>query len=324
MKTLSFVIPCYRSEETIEKVVDEIIEVVSQRRDYDYEVIAVNDSSPDNVYDKLKKLSSINKRIKVVNFAKNVGKHSAVLAGYSLAEGDYIVNLDDDFQSPTYELWRLLEPLENDLCDIATAKYHVKKEAFFKRFGSNVNLFMTDYLFDKPKGVRLENFTIMKRFVAKEMVKYRNPYPYLEGLVYLVTKRVAVVEMNQRDRGDDNSSGFTLKKSLRLFINGFTAFSVKPLRLASLVGCVFSLIGFVYGVVIVFKKILTPDIPVGYSSLMVVLLITSGLIMLMLGVMGEYIGRIYICINTPPQYVIKETINIKETKDEDLILNENS
>ena len=112
MTLLSFVIPCYRSEKTIEKVIDEIIATVAQREGYDYEVIAVNDSSPDNVYEVLKRIAAANKKVKVINFAKNMGKHAAVLAGYSVARGKYIVNLDDDYQCPTYALWSLLEPVE--------------------------------------------------------------------------------------------------------------------------------------------------------------------------------------------------------------------
>lgn len=310
MTLLSFVIPCYRSENTIEKVIDEIKEIVSQRKDYDYEIIAVNDYSPDNVYNVLCQLADQDYKIKVINFARNMGKHSAVMAGYAVAKGEYIVNLDDDYQSPTYELWKLIEPLEQDICDVATARYYEKKEAWFKRIGSDFNLKMTEILLDKPKDVRMENFSAMKRFVCEEMIKYRHPYPYLEGLTYRVTKRVKSILMNQRDRADDNASGFTLKKSIKLLLNGLTAFSVKPLRIASVCGLLFAFLGFVYGIYIIVRKLIMPDMILGYSSTMAVMLFSSGLIMLMLGIIGEYIGRIYICINASPQYVVKNTINI--------------
>lgn len=310
MALLSFVIPCYRSENTIEKVVEEIIKTVNERPEYDYEIIAVNDCSPDNVLEVLKVLSNKNRRIKVVNLARNMGKHSAVMAGYSFAQGDYIIDLDDDYQSPTYELWKLIEPVESGEYDVATAVYGQKKESGFKKFGSNVNLWMTRVLLDKPKDVRMENFSVMRRFVCEEILKYKNPYPYLEGLIFRVTKNVKTVPMDQRNRADDNSSGFTLAKSLSLFINGLTAFSVKPLRVSSLIGVVFAILGFIFGVFIVIKKIINPDIAVGYSSIMAIILFSSGLIMLLLGLIGEYLGRIYICINESPQYVIKETINI--------------
>lgn len=312
MRLISFVIPCYRSENTIEKVIQEIIKTVSYRPEYDYEVIAVNDCSPDNVYGVLKCIAKDNNKIKVINLARNMGKHSAIMAGYSVAQGEYIVNLDDDYQSPTYELWKLITPIENDECDVTTAEYYKKKELLFKRLGSNINLWMTEVLLDKPKNLRMENFSVIKRYVCNEILNYKNPYPYLEGLIFRVTKNVKSIPMNQRDRADGNSSGFTLKKSMSLLINGLTAFSVKPLRIASVCGFGLAAIGFIYGLYTIIHKIVTPNLAIGYSSIMSALLFSFGLIMIILGLIGEYLGRIYICINESPQYVIRNTINVFE------------
>lgn len=307
---ISFVIPCYRSQATIKKVIDEIIEVVAQRAEYDYEIICVNDGSPDNVYAVLKVLAESNSKIKVINFAKNMGKHAAVLAGYAYVTGEYVVNLDDDYQCPACELWRLVEPLIQDECDYATAKYPQKKQAAWKNFGSNINMLMSEMLLGKPKNLRFENFTAMKRFVMDEMVRYDNPYPYLEGLVLRTTHNVKAVEMEERERADTNSTGYTLLKSIALWINGFTAFSVKPLRLATLVGMVTALAGFVTGIIMVIRKLLNPAIAMGYTSLAVIMLFLGGMILMCLGLVGEYVGRIYICINRSPQYVVKNTINV--------------
>lgn len=307
---LSFVIPCYRSEKTIEMVIDEIVETVVQRSDVDYEIICVNDFSPDNVYEVLKKLAASNSKIKVINLAKNMGKHAAVLAGYSVCNGDYVVNLDDDFQCPTYELWRLLEPLEKDECDFATAKYIEKRQSKFKNMGSIINSAMSSYLLEKPMNLQLENFSIMKKYICNEIIKYKNPYPYLEGLVFRITNRIIIIGMAQRNRGDDNKTGFTFKKSVALFFNGLTAFSIKPLRIATVSGFSFAIIGFLWIIYVVVNKLCNPEVPAGYSSLIAVILITSGIMMLILGLIGEYIGRIYICLNVAPQYVIKDTINL--------------
>lgn len=307
---LSFVIPCYRSEKTINIVINEIIATVSQKPEFDYEIITVNDSSPDGVYEVLKKLAVKNHRVKVINFSKNMGKHAAVLAGYAVARGEYIVDLDDDYQSPVYELWKLLKPVQDDECDYATAKYYEKKESAFRRLGSSLNLLMSSIMLDKPNNLRFENFSILKYFVCKEMIKYKNPYPYIEGLVLRITNRVKTVEMEQRDRGDNNKTGFTLIKSVSLWTNGLTAFSVKPLRISSLLGMLFALCGFIWGVYIIVHRLLNPDMVAGYSSIMAVVLFTSGIIMLLLGMIGEYLGRIYICINASPQYIITETINL--------------
>lgn len=309
---LSFVIPCYRSEDTIEKVIAEIINVVAERPTYDYEIICVNDVSPDGVFEVLKRLATQNYRIKVIDFAKNMGKHAAVLAGYSFVTGDIVVNLDDDCQCPVNQLWQLIDPLEQDECDVVTANYPRKKEAMWKRWGSAFNSWVSSVLLDKPKELRFENFGAMKSFVAKEMAKYPNPYAYLEGLTLRVTRRIKSVSMEERERGDNKGSGFTFGKSLSLFFNGLTAFSVKPLRMSAIVGIVSALIGFTWAIVLACQKISGKINVAGYASITVILLIIGGLILMSLGLMGEYIGRIYISINKAPQYVIRDTINCEE------------
>ena len=314
---ISFVIPCYRSEKTIELVIREIITVVAERNGYDYEIIAINDFSTDNVYSVLRGLAKENHKIKVINFSKNMGKHAAVLAGYSVAKGDYVVDLDDDFQCPTYELWRLLEPLELDECDVTIAEYNVKKENLIKRIGSNINCKMTNILLEKPKDIRFENFSIRKKFVCDEMIKYRNPYPFLEGLTLRVTHRIKTVPMEQRDRADDNRTGFTLKKSFSLLLNGLTAFSVKPLRISTVMGIIVAMAGFLWGIVIIARRIINVNMTVGYSSMMATMLFLGGIIMIMLGLIGEYVGRIYISVNDAPQYVIRNTINLNDKEERD-------
>lgn len=311
MKKISFVIPCYGSEKTIEFVIDEIIENVEKRKDFDYEIITVNDASPDNVINVLKKLADKNSRIKVLDLAKNFGKHSAVMAGFSVVSGDYIVCLDDDGQCPMDRLWDLLEPVLSDRADYAMADYAKKKQSGFKNFGSVINSFMSRVLINKPKDLNFTNFKVIKRYIVDEMLKYDNPYPYIEGLTLRTTRNIATVPMEERDRyaGVGN---FTFIKSLSLWMNGFTAFSVKPLRLATIVGIICAFIGFIFGVAVVVRKIFNPAVAMGYSSTMAVLLFIGGMIMLMLGLIGEYIGRIYISLNNSPQYVIRQKINIEE------------
>ena len=316
MALLSFVIPCYRSEKTIEMVINELIDTMSQKKGYDYEIITVNDYSPDGVYEVLKRLATDNQRIKVINFAKNMGKHAAVLAGYSVARGKYIIELDDDFQCPGYDFWKLIEPLEEDLCDVAVASYREKKESLLKRFGSKVNRRMTTILLEKPKEINFENFSARKRYVCEEMIKYHNPYPYLEGLTLRVTHRVLQVPMEMRDRGDDNATGFTFKKSFALLLNGLTAFSVKPLRISTISGTILAILGFLWGVYVIIKRMLNPLVTMGYSSMLAAILFIGGWIMIMLGLIGEYVGRIYISVNSSPQYVIRNTINLGDSEEE--------
>lgn len=308
MRIISFVIPCYGSEKTIGYVINEIEQKLLSVNEYDYEIICVNDNSPDDVLNVLKSIAQDNNSIKVIDLAKNSGKHAAVMAGYKYVTGDVVVNLDDDGQCPIDKLWQLIDALGDD-CDIAIAKYPKKKQSGIKNIGSKINAIMTAVMIDKPKHLQLSNFSVLKRYVVDEVLKYDNPYPYIDGLFLRTTKKIKNVEMEERDR-ISGESNFTIKKSLSLWINGLTAFSVKPLRVSSLIGVVCALIGFVFGAITIIRKIVLPYISVGWSSTVSIMLFIGGLIMLMLGMIGEYIGRIYISLNNSPQYVIRETINI--------------
>lgn len=307
---LSFVIPCYRSEDTIKSVIDEIICEMSKHPEFDYEIIAVNDRSPDNVLDKLREIAKENRRVKVIDLAKNMGKHAAMMAGYSAVTGDIIVNLDDDGQCPLDHLWDLLAPLDKG-SDISIAKYPKKMESTFKRFGSRVNALMANLVIGKPKDLAISNFSAMKRFVCEEILRYQNPYPYIDGLFLRTTEKIINVDMEERERVS-GSTGYTFRKSFSLWMNGFTAFSVIPLRIATAVGAICAFLGFACGIWTVIRKLCHPEILAGYSSIMALLLFIGGMIMLMLGLIGEYIGRIYICINNSPQYVIRKTFNFDE------------
>ena len=308
MKKISFVIPCYNSQHTVETVLEEIATKMGERPEYDYEIVTVNDQSPDRVIDVLKRRAAGDSHIKVVDLVKNSGKHTAVLAGYHYASGDYVVSLDDDGQCPTDRLWDLIRPLEEGH-DMAMAKYDTVNEKRSKQMGSMVNHLVSQALLDKPKDLRFTNFIARQHYITKAMAQYQNIFPYLEGLSLRVTDDVVLVPMTERSRLRGKSN-FTFQKSLSLWLNGFTAFSVKPLRISSFIGALTALVGFVYGLIVILRKLLHPGISVGYSSMMVAILFCSGMIMLILGLAGEYIGRIYMSVNHYPQYVVRETVNL--------------
>lgn len=307
---LSFVIPCYRSEYTIRGVIDEIKSVISAREGYEYEIITINDESPDHVYEVLKELAEDDSNIKVVNLAKNRGKDAAVFAGYRFVKGSYVINLDDDGQSPVSELWQLMDLVEADACDIATARYSDKKESGWRLIGSKANMVIESITLERPLELRLENFFVMKRFVVDEVIKYNNPFPYFAGSIAKTTDRIKAVPMEKRDRSDERSTGYTLHRSISVAVSGMTNFSVKPLRIATLFGVITEVIAFLVGMLIIARKLNDPSIPVGWSSTMAAILFSSGIEIMLIGIIGEYIGRIFISMNNVPQYVIKNTINI--------------
>lgn len=311
MKKISFVIPCYGSEHTIRPVVEEIRAVVGSREDWDYEVCAVNDQSPDRVWDVLKELAAEDPKVKAACLAKNRNRPGALMAGMSFATGDYVILMDDDGQCPMDRLWDLLAPLEEGH-DISIARYPVKKQSAFKNFGSSVNKKMTEIIIDKPGDLQFSNFAAMQRYIMEEIIRYKNPYPYMTGLMLRTTSDIVNVDMEERDR-ISGTTNFTFRKMLALWASGFTAFSVKPLRISTIIGFIVAVLGFVYGIVVILQKLFFRGLMLpGWSSMMAVTLFIGGIIMIMLGIIGEYLGRIYICINDSPQYVIKETRNVGE------------
>ena len=315
MKKISFVIPCYRSENTIGHVIAEIDGKMQEMKEYEYEVVMVNDCSPDHTLESIRKLCSErpagNGARKGVSFAKNFGQHSALMAGLRETTGDYVVCLDDDGQTPANEVDKLIGKLEEGF-DAVYAKYEHKKHSAFRNLGSKVNELMTRVMLGKPKELFISSYFAVRRFIVQDMIRYENSYPYVIGLVLRSTKSITNVVVTHRDR-EEGSSGYTLKKLLGLWFNGFTAFSVKPLRIATAIGSICAAIGFLYGIYTVIKKIfINPDVPMGFSSTMAAIVFFGGMIMLMLGLIGEYIGRIYISLNNSPQYVIREKIGASE------------
>ncbi len=302
---ISFVIPCYRSEKTLSDVVDEIKTTMAEIG-HEFEIILVNDCSPDKTFELIKKLAEENDNILGIDLARNFGQHCALMAGMRHSSGDVVVCLDDDGQTPANEVGKLLDKLEEGY-DVCYASYGKKQHSGFRNFGSKVNELMTRIMLGKPKELKVSSYFAAKRFIVDDMLRYEQSYAYVIGLVLRATKNVANVEVNHRARSV-GESGYTLAKLFSLWFNGFTAFSIKPLRIATGIGIFCACSGFLYGIYTIIKKMVLVDVQAGFSALMSVLVFIGGMIMLMLGLIGEYIGRIYICMNNSPQYVIREKV----------------
>lgn len=316
MKTkVSFVIPCYRSAQTLPGVVEELQTAMEAMQDYDYEVILVNDCSPDDTFEVIRRLSGENRRIRGINLARNFGQHSALMAGFRYGEGDIVVCLDDDGQTPAREVGKLLAGIRQG-ADVVYAKYNQKHHSGFRNWGSRINERMTRVMLGKPKDLYLSSYFAARRFVIEEVKRYENAYPYVIGLVLRTTGNIVNVEVTHRERAA-GESGYTLGKLLALWFNGFTAFSVKPLRIATISGALCAMAGFLYGIYTIVKKIFInpPGLVTGFSALMSVLVFMGGMLMLMLGLVGEYMGRMYISMNNSPQYVIREMVGASEDEE---------
>ena len=310
MSKVSFVIPCYRSSKTIGGVVNEIESTMAQLA-YEYEIILVNDSSPDDTFTVISALAEADGHITAVDLAKNFGQHAALMCGIRHSSGDILVCLDDDGQTPADEVGKLLEKIEAG-CDVVYASYDHKQHSGFRNFGSRVNAWMTEIMLGKPKELSLTSYFAAKRFIADEMLRYENCFPYVMGLVLRSTKNICNVPVNHRSR-EQGQSGYTLGKLLSLWMNGFTSFSIKPLRIATYFGAFTAFAGFIYALIIVIRHFAVGMAPLGWSSTTALLLILGGVILLVLGLIGEYIGRIFMCVNSSPQYVERSVVKREKT-----------
>ena len=313
MKKISFIIPCYNSELFIENTIGELQEAIHQDfSDYETEIILINDSSKDNTEAKIEELAQKNINIIAIDMAKNFGQHGAIFAGLSQAKGDIIVCLDDDGQTPPKEAKKLVEALDEET-DVVYAKYKNKKHSGFRNFGSKVNDYMAHSLINKPNDLFISSYFAMKKYIKDEILRYTNPYPYLEGLVLRTTNKIKNVEVNHRERKIGKWI-YTFRKLLHLWVNGFTSFSGKPLRLAIVFAFIFTVSAILITLAIVINKIKNPSVPLGWSSTMVVILVVGAALSFILGLIGEYISRIYISINNSPQYVIRKVTKKDETE----------
>ena len=306
MKLVSFVIPCYHSAHTIGGVVEEIRRTMPALPEYDYEIILVNDCSPDDTFAVISALAREDGRITAVDLTRNFGQHGALMAGFHHCAGDIVVCLDDDGQTPADEVGKLLAKLEEGY-DVVYASYEHKQHSVFRNFGSWLNGKMTEIMLGKPRDLSLTSYFAAQRFIIDEMLRYEHCFPYVMGLVLRSTKNICNVPVNHRLR-QEGHSGYNLGKLISLWMNGFTSFSIKPLRLATYLGCFTALAGFLYALVIVVRYFTIHLAPIGWSSTTALLLIIGGIILVVLGLVGEYVGRIFMCVNASPQYVERQIV----------------
>lgn len=271
---------------------------------FGFDIILINDGSRDRSYDVLKGLSIKYDNVCVLNLSKNFGQHNAIMAGLKYAKGDYVITMDDDLQHPVEEIMKLVGEIEKGY-DVVYGEYRVKNHSFLKNLGSELNNIMGNVIIKKPKEIRFTSLRIIRSFVVQAIITYNAPYPYLDGLILRVTRNIGVVFVNHRQR-KEGKSNYTLKKLVRLWLNGFLNFSILPLRLFSYIGFIVASLGFLSAIFILIDAIFFLNPVQGWTSLIVATLIFSGVQLMSIGVMGEYVGRIFLTQNKTPQYVVKE------------------
>lgn len=302
MKT-SIVIPVYRGARTIGKLTDELIATL---KSYPLEIVLVNDGSPDNSHEVCLELCRKHKKIvKYINLARNFGEFNAVMAGLNHVTGDYAVIIDDDFQNPPKEIEKLVKEAVKDKLDVVYSYYAKKQHSFFRNFGSSFNNLVASFLLDKPRDFYLSSFKCMNRFTVQQVVKYKGPFPYIDGLIWRSTRNIGKVLVRHEKRVE-GKSGYTLKKLARVWINMFVNFSIYPLRISTMLGILFSLLGACLTIYFIIDRILHPEIPLGITSILTAVSVFAGVQLIMLGLIGEYLGQVLLTNNQSPQYVIRQ------------------
>ncbi len=298
---ISVVIPVYNGSKTIESLVKL---VQAELNAYDFEIVMVNDCSPDNSFEICKKISTENHFVKFISLRKNGGEHNAVMCGLNYVTGDYVAIIDDDFQNPPSEIIKLVQECKNGDFDVVYSKYKSKKHHWFRNFGSKVNDVFSTFLLNKPKNLYLSSFKVIKKEVVQEIIKYKGPFPYIDGLVFRCTQNVSSIYVEHSERMEGKSN-YTLSRLLSLYLNMFFNFSVKPLRVCTITGFVLFFIGLGLSIAFSIQKIMSPEIQIGWTSIFVAVMTLSGIQLIFLGVISEYIGKLYLDVNGTPQYSIK-------------------
>lgn len=307
---ISIVIPVYNSEKSIAVMVEKLREFLQNK--VTFEIILVNDGSKDNSGRIIRELGQKYDNVTAISLSKNFGQHNAIMAGFNNACGEFIVTMDDDLQHPVEEILKLADFARANDYDAVYGEYLSKNHSLLKNLGSEMNNLMADWIIKKPREIRFTSFRVIRSYVVREIVKYKAPYPYIDGLILRVTNKVGkvTIQHNERKYGKSN---YTVRKLLRLWMNGFMNFSIIPLRLFTTVGILIAIIGFVAATVILFETIFLYKPLPGWTSLIVSTLIFSGVQLASIGMVGEYVGRIFLTQNGTPQYVIKE--NSQKRKD---------
>ena len=307
-KKISILIPVYNSAENLNNFITNLISLCTKKFK-SFEVILVDDESKDNSWQIIEKLSTLHQNLKGVQLRKNVGLHYAIFSGLHYCEGDIIVTMDDDGQNSPESIEKIILELEKGY-DACYANYKMKKHNIFRRFGSFINNLVASFLFDKPLKLVLTSFRCFNKEIKNEMIKFKSSYVYIDGLIFSITNNVAQVMVDHKER-EFGKSNYTIIKLIGLWLKMATGFSILPLRIASIFGILFSISSFCITIWLVFFRSVSSDIPIGWTSLVVIIIFLGGIQLLALGLIGEYLGRAYLTINNSPKYSEKKKLNIK-------------
>ncbi|MFA7405813.1 MAG: glycosyltransferase family 2 protein [Pelobacteraceae bacterium] len=309
MTSLSIVIPVFNAEKSIADLCRDLVSLLAA--DYRLEIVLINDCSRDGTDAVCKQLQAeFPETVIYARLSRNFGEHNAVMAGLNLTSGDYVVIMDDDFQNPPEEVPQLITEILKGY-DVVYSQYPEKNDSIFRNLGSYLNGTMARVILNKPANLYLSSFKAMNRFLVNEIISYKTPNPYLDAIVLRITRNIGTVSV-RHDRRLAGRSGYTLKKLAALWGDMIVSYSLIPLRLLAVIGLFLTLVG-IYSVADMLIRDMTPllDDPSDIEHLTSVTLFFRGFQLLAIGILGEYVGRIYLKLNQEPQYIIRELVSAR-------------
>ncbi|SRR5579871_5378129 len=302
---VTIVIPVYRGAKSIGPLVHRLIDILNQGP-HRLEIVLVNDGSPDNSHEVCLGLhAEFPDIVTYVKLSRNFGEHRAVMAGLNQSRGDYVVIMDDDFQNPPEEVGRLIEHAAKNNFDVVYTYYEKKHHHWFRNLGSKLNDVVANFMLGKPRGLYLSSFKCLNRFTVREIIKYSAPYPYIDGLALRCTQNIGTIQVRHEPRREGQSN-YTFRKLVSLWLSMFVNFSVMPLRVSTVMGLCFSGLGFLMSLVVVLEWLTRPESQPGWPSVIVTVILFSGVQLIMLGLVGEYLGRLFLTNNQTPQFIVRE------------------
>jgi len=299
---LSVVVPVYNGAATVGTLVEALtgLEIAGG-----HEIVLVVDGSPDNSLDVCRRLvAEARIPITLVNLARNFGEHNAVMAGLHRTRGAHVITMDDDLQNPPSEVLKLLGHAQATGADVVYTHYAAKQHESWRNWGSRFTNYVADYLLDKPRGLYLSSFRCMSAFLVEQIIRYDGPFAYIDGLILQATQSIDRIEVTHLPRAEGRSN-YTMRRLVRLWINMFVNFSVMPLRVATLAGIAFSALGGIAAIFVVIEALFWHT-PQGWGSIMAAVLLLSGVQLSILGIAGEYLGRLFLTANRKPQFIVRD------------------
>ena len=296
------IVPVYKSE----KIIPNLLLRLNNLNSIDpWEIIFIDDGSPDNSYSVLtKNLENTSLEATVIRHSRNFGDHAAILTAYRYSKGDYVINIDDDLQNPPEEIINLYQYAKKMDLDVVYGDYIIKQHAIWRNIGSKFANLTANLLLDLPEKLYLSSFRCVRKEIAQAAAEYSGPYVYIDGLLSQITKSIGKISV-KHDKRLQGESGYTLRRLIRLWLNIFTNFSLMPLRLATIIGCLMAFSGLIVIIFLLIESLIVGIVIPGWLSIICAILFFGGIQCFLIGLSGEYLGRVLMSVGGKPQSHIR-------------------